>query len=288
MSELVSVIIPLYRDWEKLKICIHALKNQTVSTRQFEIIIVNNDPEDLPPKLSLPDNFRIITEEKPGSYAARNAGIKEAEGEILAFTDADCIPDKNWISRAINIFSNKQEVDIIGGCIEQFKLEGTSDAVYKYQLQFGFNQEKNITVRNFSVTANMFTRKKVFNRIGVFDEKLLSGGDFEFGNRAHASGLNMIYCNNIIVKHPVRQKIHDLIKKKRRTKGGTYDIHKKPPRIKHFIVCFLDPILKSRQLNPSLPFMQKIKILGISWILKFTEMFEWVRLWLFNAKRLRK
>lgn len=85
-----SVIIPTYRDVERLQKCISALKRQEKFTN-FEVIIVNNDSTDL--KIAVPDNrFRVIAEKKSGSYAARNAGIKAAKGKVFSFTDSDCIP----------------------------------------------------------------------------------------------------------------------------------------------------------------------------------------------------
>jgi len=95
----VSVIIPTYRDWNRLKLCVNALKNQTYPKNRFEAIVVNNDPADPCPYCPLPDNFVLTTEGKPGSYAARNAGIKIAKGDILAFTDSDCIPYSDWIEQ---------------------------------------------------------------------------------------------------------------------------------------------------------------------------------------------
>ena len=81
----------------------NALTKQTYPKNRFEVIVVNNDPADPCPCIPLPDNFVLTTEGKPGSYAARNAGIKIAKGEILAFTDSDCIPHSNWIEQAVNI-----------------------------------------------------------------------------------------------------------------------------------------------------------------------------------------
>ena len=99
----VSVIIPTFHDWNRLQSVIDALKKQTYPKDHLEVIIINNDPEDSPPELDLPDNFRIISESKPGSYAARNKGISAAKGEILAFTDSDCIPYPDWIEQAVKL-----------------------------------------------------------------------------------------------------------------------------------------------------------------------------------------
>ncbi|WP_308873672.1 glycosyltransferase [Thiothrix subterranea] len=101
MNKFVSIIVPTYRDWHRLKLCVNALTAQSYPSNAFEVIIINNDPDDHESNLNLPENFRLIVESKPGSYAARNAALALATGEIIAFTDSDCIPDKEWIKNAI-------------------------------------------------------------------------------------------------------------------------------------------------------------------------------------------
>lgn len=92
------------------------------SKNNFEVIIVNNDPNDsIPLELILPDNMIIINESKPGSYAARNSAMKIAKGNILAFTDSDCIPDKDWLNNAYKYFKNNIS-DRVGGKIDLFYL----------------------------------------------------------------------------------------------------------------------------------------------------------------------
>src|SRR5687767_1234031 len=107
---LVSIIIPTYKDWVPLTLCTDALSKQTFPKEMFEIIIVNNNPnEQTPADFRLPENGKIISEPTPGSYAARNAALKIAKGDIVGFTDSDCIPDENWIKRAVDYFNNNPE-----------------------------------------------------------------------------------------------------------------------------------------------------------------------------------
>src|SRR5690606_12630004 len=96
-----------------------ALSRQKNLSAAFEIIVVNNDPADLPPDwVSLPQNARIIDESRPGAYAARNAGISIASGRILAFTDADCVPKETWLGSALGFFEANRHLSRLGGRIE--------------------------------------------------------------------------------------------------------------------------------------------------------------------------
>src|SRR5690554_5645873 len=117
---IITVIIPTYHDWDRLQLCLNALQNQSLPNNGIEIIVVNNNPYDLvPDTLYIPSNVKIINEGKPGSYAARNKAVRESQGIFLAFTDSDCIPDKNWLFNALQIFENKN-ISRIGGKVSIF------------------------------------------------------------------------------------------------------------------------------------------------------------------------
>src|SRR5690606_18431287 len=116
----VSIIIPTYKDWQRLSLCLEALSKQTFPAENFEVIVVNNDPDDVVPTfISLPETWQIVSERKSGSYAARNRGLLLAKGEILGFTDSDCLPDKDWIYNAVSIFEERK-CDRIAGDIQIF------------------------------------------------------------------------------------------------------------------------------------------------------------------------
>jgi len=219
----VSVIIPTFHDWERLKICIDALSKQTYPQDKFEVIIVNNDPQDSPPELSLPNNFRIISEGKPGSYAARNAGIKEAEGEILAFTDSDCIPESDWLKEASMILEGNS-VMIVSGKTELFyKDEYNLSFAEAYEKYFSFSYQNNLKDVGM-ITANCFIHRNVFDQIGLFKEVLFSGGDTEFANRIKNNNYRIVYSSNAIIWHPARYYFEDISKKRKRVFGGKVKI----------------------------------------------------------------
>jgi len=97
----VSIIIPTYRDWDRLRVCLDALAVQTYPRDRIEVIVVNNDPANAPGTLAFPGTLRLVDEETPGSYAARNAGLRVAGGDVLLFTDADCVPEPRWVEEAV-------------------------------------------------------------------------------------------------------------------------------------------------------------------------------------------
>ena len=93
-----TVIIPTYKDWPRLQMCLDALALQSLPAAEFEVLVANNNRvADLPADLRLAANVQVIWAEQPGSYAARNAVLPHAKGEVLFFTDSDCIPDPDWL-----------------------------------------------------------------------------------------------------------------------------------------------------------------------------------------------
>ncbi len=242
----VSIIIPTYKDWTRLELCLQALENQTYAKELFEIIVVNNAPEDLMPKdFRVPANCSVITESKPGSYAARNSALLISKGTIIGFTDSDCIPDKNWIKNAVSFFQDHPEIDRIGGSIEIFYKNETPSRVELYDQFFAFPQKAYVASGN-AVTANMFTYKKMFEKIGPFNGDLLSGGDYQWGKKAFFAGSKIGYAPNVMVQHPARPSVKDLVQKAKRVGKGQANFKKSNGEKRKIKVLKIISLLKPR------------------------------------------
>lgn len=258
-SPRASVIVPTYYDWARLKLCVIALQNQTFPQDDFEVIIVNNAPEDTPPvDFSLPNNFCIITEGKPGSYAARNAALKLAKGEIIAFTDSDCIPDPYWLEVAVNRFD--KGVERIAGRIELFFKSDKLTLVEVYEKVFAFDQE-GYAQTGGAATANMITLAKHFKTVGLFNDALMSGGDNEWGLRAKAKGISIEYAPDVIVNHPARADMKAMLKKRKRVIGGEVSKRNRDSKNNFFLILVKGYFPPRRQLRifhkKGLPFSKK-------------------------------
>lgn len=100
----VSVIVPTFNRKEKLRKCLNSLINQSFSN--IEIIVVDDGSTDgtegMVRKFKSKIPIRYFYQKKGGPAKARNKGIAVAKGEILAFTDDDCIPQKDWVESIVN------------------------------------------------------------------------------------------------------------------------------------------------------------------------------------------
>src|SRR2546423_1697909 len=119
---IVSVVIPVLNDEDILPLCLAAIEQQTLSRSDFEVIVVDNGSRrDVAQLLAgrFP-RFRFLKEAHPGSYLARNAGAGKARGKLVAFTDADCVPDPNWLRNAAALFERHPGLAYLAGRIEVF------------------------------------------------------------------------------------------------------------------------------------------------------------------------
>ncbi len=98
-----SVIVPTYSRPKQLAACLTALSQLEYPADRFEVIVVDDgstiSPSDLVSSLSNRINIRLIVQRNGGPASARNMGAVEAKGEFLAFTDDDCLPASDWLTR---------------------------------------------------------------------------------------------------------------------------------------------------------------------------------------------
>ena len=290
----VSVIIPVYRDWTRLALCLDALEKQAYPSNQFEILVVNNDPStQVPDWFEIPKNCTLLEEEQPGSYAARNRGLEAAQGELYCFTDADCRPSAGWLEEIVGVFERKPEVDIIGGEIRLEASFSSNNPAELYELIYSLKQEDYVG-QNWAATANMGARKSVFDAVGTFDAGLFSNGDYEWCQRVGAAGRKITYCREAFVLHPARSTINLILMKFRRIVGG--QVARKIKKIGYlrclilFIVTFpfkvLPPTSGLTRLNSErrIGLAMRMRIYGLLYLIKITKTIERGRLLLFRSE----
>ncbi|WP_165372919.1 glycosyltransferase [Pengzhenrongella frigida] len=225
MLPTVTVIIPVRDGAAGLALCLAALARQTYPRELLEVIVVDNGSiEDLSLALPADQRFTMIREDRPGSYAARNAGLARATGAVLAFTDGDCVPVRDWISAGVEQLSAEPRPDAIGGAINvTFPRGRPSNGPQHFEDVQGFPQRRYVEELNFSATANLMVWREAFNRVGLFDAGLRSGGDLNWGRRLVAGGGSLRYCEGAVVDHPARETWGELGRKTIRVAQGLAD-----------------------------------------------------------------
>ena len=220
----VSVIIPVFNDGQRLARCLQALEAQTYRDR-FEVIVVDNGSKEDPASIvAMFPHAKLSRQARPSSYAARNTGITLARGEVLAFTDSDCLPDPRWMEAGVDALVTTADCGMVGGAVEIFCQDETRPAAVEvFERITAFPQERYLRDYHYAVTANVFTWRRVMEQLGTFNEKLKSSGDNEWGNRVHAAGLKQVYCAEARVRHPARRTFGEIYRKTVRLVHGQRD-----------------------------------------------------------------
>lgn len=228
----VSVIIPVFNDGERLRLCLAALDQQTYDRSRWEAIVVDNGSDDLDLIKSVVeshDGVVLAQEPTPGSYAARNTGLTLAQGDIIAFTDADCMPAPDWLERGVGHLNAQADCGLVAGRVAVFpENPARPNLLETYDMVIGFPQEEHLKYFKGGATANLFTRRQVIDRVGPFNQSLKSFGDFEWGHRVFLAGYGQTYAADVEVQHPARQTWAVLRQKTERASGGAYDFYIKP------------------------------------------------------------
>jgi GT2 family glycosyltransferase len=216
----VSVVVPFYGpDVSALAQCVEGLFSQDYPEDRVSITIVdNNDPARLSPNTFGP-RCNICYELLPGSYAARNRGIRESFGDIIAFTDSDCVPHCSWISAGVKSLQAATEPVLVGGSIV-FDFGNRQNSYKLLDSIVHHRQKEYVFLHRFAATANLFVTRELFKAYGAFNPRFLSGGDREFGQRLSAAGVKICLAEDAIVLHPARGRFVDLLRKNLRGAGG--------------------------------------------------------------------
>src|SRR5436190_24068624 len=109
----VSVVIPHYSDIAGLTLCLAALRRQNWAADAFEIIVAdNNSSGGVAAVQAIAGDIRVVHAPEQGAGPARNAGVAAARGDVLAFIDADCIAEPDWLRAGV---AGLQRNDYVGG-----------------------------------------------------------------------------------------------------------------------------------------------------------------------------
>jgi glycosyltransferase involved in cell wall biosynthesis len=235
-----AVIVPVYRQWNHLQRLLEALSRLEIPTAGFEVIVVNNDePQRRPESLDAHGlSLRIVDDDKPGSYRARNAGVAATSRRYLAFTDADCLPEPEWLTEAEKLFVDG--VDLVAGEVRPMR-NGSRSLAELYSHLMAPRQEK--YVQNCeAMTANLLVSRDVFLATGGFKDELYSGGDFEWTRRA-SERYRLTYSPNVVVNHSLRTTLSEVFAKRKRVVGGMVELSRLRGERMPWLVWFLPPRL---------------------------------------------
>jgi len=199
----VSVIVPMLDAERVVESCLEAVLSQTFPEERTEVIFVDNGSRD--GTCEIIQRSPVIFVEEHGNkspYAARNAGIAVARGDVVALTDVSCAPARDWLERGVAALEERR-ADLVGGRIE-FVLPPNPTVGELVDALLNVDVEESITNHRACMTGNLFVRRELFDRLGLFEADLRSGGDIRWTRRATDAGFRLVYSADAVVAYPAR------------------------------------------------------------------------------------
>ncbi|OKH26790.1 glycosyltransferase [Hydrococcus rivularis NIES-593] len=215
----VSVIVPIYNGEADLPGLIECLRAQTYPRDRVEYLLVDNNSSDRTGQILATAaaqtstekiNLQVLTEDKiQSSYAARNKAIRIAQGEIIAFTDADCRPQPDWLEKLVIPFADPIVGIVVG---ELVALPGNT-ILEQYAERYELMSQKFLVEHPFcsyGQTANIAIRREIFERVGLFRPYLTTGGDADICWRIQKqTGWKLEFAPQAIVRHRHRANLRE-------------------------------------------------------------------------------
>jgi glycosyltransferase involved in cell wall biosynthesis len=282
-SPLITVVIPHLNQAEDLRNCLSSLGAQTIDSQLFEVIVADNGSAELPDISGEALQIRLIEERKPGPGAARNRGADEATGGILAFIDADCRAQRDWLKTILEEMSAAPDLTVLGGDVQIWRDEAKPcSAIEAYESVFAYRFQLYIEKHGFCGTGNLAVKRKDFFEIGPF-KGIQFAEDIEWGKSVRAAGYKFRYVPGMIAYHPARKTLKELFVKWDRHIQHAANVERIGPRwqlrwMRRAFAVLLSPaldwvrILRSSRLRGGNARLKGIAVLFAVRFYRFTKM----------------
>jgi cellulose synthase/poly-beta-1,6-N-acetylglucosamine synthase-like glycosyltransferase len=196
----VSVIVPVRDGESTIAACLDSILATDYPAARREILVVDNGSSDGTAALIRSRPVTYLREYRRGVSNARNRGIAESAGEILAFVDSDCVVEPQWLTELVRPFADPEVGSVAGG----LQHAPASTAAERQAVRLLGNWQRFAFTSNpaYPITANAAYRHEVLDRIGLFDPHMTRAQDVELGLRfQERSCLRLAYAERAIAHH---------------------------------------------------------------------------------------
>ena len=198
----VTVVVPVFNGGSCIAACIEALLGQNYPGPTPELIVVDNASTDATPMIlrEYGERIKSLRVTQRGSSPARNAGILHARHELIALTDADCVPRPDWLRELVSASQADPVASFVGGSIRALK---PTNAISAFAESL-FDQRRAILEDKppYVITANLLVRRSDMLRFGLFNTAYPRGQDTELAWRAHhVHQAQFAYAEKAVVDH---------------------------------------------------------------------------------------
>jgi glycosyltransferase involved in cell wall biosynthesis len=247
-NPFVSVVIPVLNMDQTVGLTLDSLLSQVYENR--EVIVVDGGSADKTKDVVSKYPVKLLESGKKSIPYQRNLGIEHSTGEIVAFTDADCVADKNWLKYLIQNYSEDSVVACGGSIlpyaipyvdykpqtlIERFSVKEFVGPNLHLDTEKPIKLKKRGLISSCIFGGNSSYRKSFLDEIGGFDNNIKIGEDIDSCHRIHKMGLTIIYDPRAVVYHRVKRTINSSMAQYYKYGKARAPIYKKYSSKKFFI-----------------------------------------------------
>ncbi|SMY09293.1 glycosyltransferase family 2 protein [Flavimaricola marinus] len=206
-----SVVIPHLNQPDALERCLSSLMSG--ARTPDEVLVVDNGSTQLPQAIcDAYPQVRLLQEPTPGPGPARNLGVAHADMPVLAFIDADCLADPDWLAAAARHMADPS-AQILGGDVRiAYDDPDHLTVLEAYESIYAYRMDRYIAREGFTGTGNLVVRRAVMEAVGPFGG-LDVAEDRDWGQRATGQGHVIRYAGDMKVYHPARKSFAELRQK---------------------------------------------------------------------------
>jgi cellulose synthase/poly-beta-1,6-N-acetylglucosamine synthase-like glycosyltransferase len=214
----VTIVVPVRNGEQTIQPLLESLQKLDYDRNKVEVIVVDGNSTDKTRDIVKKYPVKLVIENRKGLNLARNEGIKCSNGEIVAFTDSDCIVPPDWITKIVENFKDPK-VSCVGGSAKaldnDFVSQYADNSIVRLMPFFRKREELEKVKPFFRHPAgcNMAFRRKVAEEVGYFDENIQFGFDeVEFADRVCRAGYKMVLDPEVSVWHKHRSTLGQFLK----------------------------------------------------------------------------
>jgi cellulose synthase/poly-beta-1,6-N-acetylglucosamine synthase-like glycosyltransferase len=195
-----SVIVPVRNGERTIDDCLRSLLELRYPADRLELRVVDNGSRDgtVEALRAYGDRIVLVHERRRGRSAARNAGLRGASGEVVAFTDADCAVDPDWLSLLVQPL-REPGVGIAGGAILALPaandIERFGEAIHDHRMAIEVYRPP------YAITMSWASRREVLRELGGFDQRFRRGEDVDLSYRIVQAGYELAFVPEAVVRH---------------------------------------------------------------------------------------
>jgi glycosyltransferase involved in cell wall biosynthesis len=212
-SIMVSVVVPVRNGGALLERALHSLLRQEYPRDRYEVLVVDNGSTDGSAATAQRLGVSPLSEPRPGPQFARNRGIAQAKGDVVAFTDADCEVPRDWIGGLVEALRDREAVmaRIVADS------EGNRYARARAHLHGLFlddcSRRHRINRLDRLDTGNAAVWRRVLDEVGGFDPEFFACEDSDLGARIAERGGRIAFAETPVVRHGYEGRIATSLRK---------------------------------------------------------------------------